>query len=541
MPRRLMLLVLIVLLGSACPGSGSPAPEERARAIRENNLGTSHFGRQDWAKAEQAFKRGLQELPDDPTLLNNLSIALQQQGRTDEAETALRQALTVEPTNPWVNYNLGLLEKNRGSFEAAIGHFETIAARDDEDVFLLYNLGAALSRTDRLEDAERTLRRAVERSPTHVSSLYALGRLLLQSERPEEGANWIERSQELRAQSGLNEAVGTQYGEQGPYALGCDFPGGGLSAPTAIAVSFVDGPRLPDAPCVTLTRANEEDAAAEALPCGEQDIAILAADLDNDGHVDPVSLRTDGSISRGTTQLLSLTKPAPVLAAVDSDHDGDLDLFGCESTRCRIGINDGSGNFRWDEEHDLNLDSAAGEVVSIGFSDLDNDRDIDLWVAQSDGVLGFTNNRDGSFSAFPLSHSSTSVQDAAVSDINKDGWMDLLLATESGMEIQINRRGSFLANENTRLVDGPDGSARSVRVADLDNDGLLDLIARYDEGARAERKMFIFSGVAVAALLGGGVLYLFGRGDVAAEKDGRLGLSPTVGRAGATLSLTGRF
>jgi Flp pilus assembly protein TadD len=394
-----MLLVLVVLLGSGCPGSGSLTQEDRARAIRENNLGTSHFGRQDWAQAEQAFDRGLEALPEDPTLLNNLSIALQQQGRTDEAETTLRQALTVEPTNPWVNYNLGLLEKNRGNFEAAIGHFETIAAQDDEDVFLLYNLGAALSRTDRLEDAERTLRRAVERNPTHVSSLYALGRLLLQSERPEEGANWIERSQELRAQSGLNEAVGTQYGEQGPYALGCDFPGGGLSAPPAIAIRFVDGPRLPDAPCVTLTRANEEDAAAEVLPCGEQDLAILAADLDNDGLVDPVSLRSDGNITRGATPLLSLAAPAPVLAAVDTDHDGDLDLFGCESTRCRIGINDGSGNYYWDEEHDLNLDSAAGEVVAIGFSDLDNDRDIDLWVAQTSGVQGFSNDRESTRTA----------------------------------------------------------------------------------------------------------------------------------------------
>jgi Flp pilus assembly protein TadD len=482
MSRQLMLLGLVVLLGSGCPGSGSLTQEDRARAIRENNLGTSHFGRQDWAQAEQAFDRGLEALPEDPTLLNNLSIALQQQGRTDEAETTLRQALTVEPTNPWVNYNLGLLEKNRGNFEAAIGHFETIAAQDDEDVFLLYNLGAALSRTDRLEDAERTLRRAVERNPTHVSSLYALGRLLLQSERPEEGANWIERSQELRAQSGLNEAVGTQYGEQGPYALGCDFPGGGLSAPPAIAIRFVDGPRLPDAPCVTLTRANEEDAAAEVLPCGEQDLAILAADLDNDGLVDPVSLRSDGNITRGATPLLSLAAPAPVLAAVDTDHDGDLDLFGCESTRCRIGINDGSGNYYWDEEHDLNLDSAAGEVVAIGFSDLDNDRDIDLWVAQTSGVQGFSNDRDGSFSVFPMHWvATTSILQATVADIDKDGWMDLLLATSRGTESHLNRRGSFTGTESTLLEAGPKGSALSVQIADLDNDGLLDLVARYDD------------------------------------------------------------
>jgi tetratricopeptide (TPR) repeat protein len=67
------------------------------------------------------------------------------------------------------------------------------------------------------------------------------------------------------------------------------------------------------------------------------------------------------------------------------------------------------------------------------------------------------------------------------------------------------------------------------------------LIARYDEGERSERKMFIFTGVAAAALIGGGVLYLSGRSDVAAKKDSRLSLWPTVGRGRATLSLTGGF
>lgn len=67
------------------------------------------------------------------------------------------------------------------------------------------------------------------------------------------------------------------------------------------------------------------------------------------------------------------------------------------------------------------------------------------------------------------------------------------------------------------------------------------LITRYEAGERAERNMFIFTGVAAGALVTGGLLYLFGRGDGGVRKDDRMSLRATAGRNSATLLLTRRF
>jgi len=79
------------------------------------------------ADAEQAFRRGLQLLPQNANLYNNLGVALRMQGRLDEALPALQQALQLNPNFGEAYQNLGdilastnRLPEARAMFERAL-------------------------------------------------------------------------------------------------------------------------------------------------------------------------------------------------------------------------------------------------------------------------------------------------------------------------------------------------------------------------------------------------------------------------------------
>jgi Flp pilus assembly protein TadD len=512
------------LSGCAPRESERGVPEE---VLRHNVLGTAYLGQQKWAEAEGAFAKALGLRPTDPLLLNNQAVALAQQGRIEEAEALLEQAIAADAENPYAHYNLGLILKNRGEFESATAHFEAVARHDPNDLLTHYNLGIVYSRIGRENEAETEYRKALSQDPTHVSTLYALGRFLLQKGEQEEGVTLISRSQEIRARSGLDEAVGSQYGEQGPYAMGVDYPGDALAAPEPVEVRFdklaegeivagasggsplhwTAGPRSGDGrPAVFVVdgtggaRAFDLDGVGDpVVPSGdERVVAVAAGDIDNDETVELVALLLDQERVRAATLPADGEgDPIPVsegtlgidavptgvdLTLVDWDHDGDLDLFWCwvaVAGGCALGTNDGSGSFdlRVSDEHGFEPDLSESSSVRVAFSDIDNDRDVDLLVARTGRVDLFKNQRDGSFDErSDEAGLGAALGDATgsmvVADINKDGWMDLVLGVGGGTRLYLNRLGRFASS---MTFEGSADLPERIVVLDYDNDGFLDL------------------------------------------------------------------
>jgi len=518
------IALAILSLAGCKPGNGDGAdaaglPEE---VVRYNIIGTSLLSQQKWDEAREQFEAGLEIRPDDATLMVNAAVTLIQQAREEEAESYLRRALESDPDNPYAHYDLGLIEKNKANLEEAASHLRVVVDSDPDEVAARYNLASILARLERFDEAEALYREALERYPTHVSSLYGLGRLLIQTDRDEEGVEMVSLSQKIRAESGIDTAIGNQYGEAGPYALGVDYPGGGLSAPDLIEMRFHEATEEEIA-------AAQETAVPEWLVGNMEHFNLTAKVTENEGESFDLAASAFGDVNGdGSLEGVSLVRsqaggpwsvflvkmdgqdPAEVfskqpirvsrdggwdhghLVLLDRDHDGDIDLFGCvgdsSATTCVLVDNDGSGKFAVADATGVDLPPTPEGPVRLAFSDFDNDRDIDLIASEPGGVHVFSNLRDGSFADVStevgLGSALAGGQSITVADLNKDDFMDFVVGTARGPVLAMNERGKFTLDETLLVPEagaagGPPG--RAV-VLDFDNDGFLDVAAFAGDG-----------------------------------------------------------
>lgn len=187
----------------------------------------------------------------------------------------------------------------------------------------------------------------------------------------------------------------------------------------------------------------------------------------------------------------------------DLDGDGDLDLYvvsggNQDSFQDHIFWNDGKGNFT-SKPADLPGAPAAAGVPSLPTTassggpvvafDLDGDGDLDLFrggqVSTGDYPAAprsyLFRNDHGQFTDITpefLQHIGM-VNTAFVADINKDGVPDLILAGEF-MPITIlygQRQAPYFTPEHQQTIPHSSGWWNCLKVADLNGDGNLDIIA----------------------------------------------------------------
>jgi hypothetical protein len=239
---------------------------------------------------------------------------------------------------------------------------------------------------------------------------------------------------------------------------------------------------------------------------------LAAGDLDGDGDNDYAL----GGPAGQPIQLFSNVEnrrlepwPQPAFGAdaacedmgllfVDVDGDGDADLYAVsggvecdplsELLRDRLYLNDGTGNLIRADEGALPDLRSSGSVVCA--ADVDHDGDLDLFVGARSvpGQYPVTptshllRNDDGVFVdvtdvVAPGLSTPGLVTSAVFTDVDGDGWLDLVVACEWGpVRLWRNETGTLVESTSAAGLSERHGLWNAVIARDLDADGDVDLV-----------------------------------------------------------------
>ncbi|MYA22769.1 MAG: tetratricopeptide repeat protein, partial [Gemmatimonadetes bacterium] len=465
--RQALLLLVVALLGAACeqgPPEESPAWPPKVRW--HNNQGVVYMDQHNYTRGREEFARALALAPDYASAQANLGIAYYALGKYDSAATALQTALAIDPALLHANYALGLIYNAQGrEHDKALAALQKVAAADRDDPHVRYYMGQMRAKLNEGEGAIADFKEAIRLDPYNVSAYYGLANLYRRLGREEEWKSTLEQFNQL-SQAG-HQGVSSSYQGQGKYAEAVADAGGGDPSQDDVAGPFAFAATGPAAGSVRFAALGDFDAdgrpdvlaglrlelsrkaeglhlyaggtaemlTAPTLPDGFGATGAISGDLDNDGTADLVFSGAGGTLlyraANGEWAAgEDLSAASTGVALGDADHDGDLDVL-VLGPRVSLLANDGEARFAATGQP---ADPVAADRAA--FSDLDNDRDVDIVLLSAEGLQVQTNNRDGTFSEIAEALGLGAVQGAglAVEDFDQDGYMDLAVAAGGTVE-----------------------------------------------------------------------------------------------------------
>ena len=181
-----------------------------------------------------------------------------------------------------------------------------------------------------------------------------------------------------------------------------------------------------------------------------------------------------------------------IFGDIDNDFDLDIKTSSTGINNSRLYRNDGTGVFTLDST--VPADSSA---YSYDFGDIDGDGDLDLLgvnagtgatelLLVNDGTGGYAN-VSGQISPNPQQDDN----DSKFFDYDDDGDLDLLIGRlGSGGEKIYNNDGAGNFTQVAGLITIISDSTLDIMVADLDNDGDLDIVTAQGESGNFENRIY---------------------------------------------------
>lgn len=162
--------------------------------------------------------------------------------------------------------------------------------------------------------------------------------------------------------------------------------------------------------------------------------------------------------------------------SADIEADGDLDIvLGSPQGNPTVLRNNGDDTFL-----DIRPFEGTSGVAGFTWADLDQDGDPDAVMLDTTGALHvFSNERQGQFSKRSLPSNLPTARAINVADVNLDGGFDLVILQTDGVITRLSDKdhgAGWDQAEISRIGNAPPAGPLRFHVADLDNNGGLDLL-----------------------------------------------------------------
>jgi hypothetical protein len=242
--------------------------------------------------------------------------------------------------------------------------------------------------------------------------------------------------------------------------------------------------------------------------------SIAVGDLDGDGHADIAILNGGTSIDRyylwkstggwagseftaGTNLTNTTTGGAGAIAIADVDGDGFNDIIeGQAGGALKVFKNMGGNLF----DNGTTIATGLGIIKAVAVGDLNNDGYLDIVVGRNGALTQiYGGHADGTFAlATTLANSSSNspaTYSLALGDVDGDGNLDIVqgnyATTAAGINKFYKNTGNFTFIEWS--ITGDQDQTGAVRLADVDLDGHLEVLASNFSSSNVYNKYYTYS------------------------------------------------
>lgn len=234
--------------------------------------------------------------------------------------------------------------------------------------------------------------------------------------------------------------------------------------------------------------------AADMDDDGDYDLAVTSSNSAYTYYYENVANEYDVNYELNSEQFLGYTNSYSECNFLDYDYDGDYDAI-CVQNNGQVFLHRNIGNStlpKWDKRGNQETYLFDfSDNADLKFVDWDGDGDYDMFVGNDDGTTDYyegTYSETGKYLDFELNQSnflgdSGTRSSPAIYDIDNDGDLDIYVAEDD------NNRIGFYENDGGSVsfigtIEGLDGLGNYPRIqfVDADGDGVMDIISTNDDG-----------------------------------------------------------